>query len=171
VRGCAREPDSFWDRRRHRAAEAAPFAGRRQLATVRTRGQVSAWLGRRPQPQQQRSPSWFRDSLSIKGLCVCLHTGTCVSMCVCVCVSVCLCACVCMCVCACACVCICVHVWTCVCMCMHYVFMYVHVCSGHKSQKRASIRSPGFGVTSCVEPPRMAAGSQTLVLWKSSKRS
>jgi hypothetical protein len=25
--------------------------------TVRTRGQVSTWLGRRPQPQQQRSPT------------------------------------------------------------------------------------------------------------------
>jgi hypothetical protein len=46
----------------HRATEAAPLAGRRQPATVRTRGQVSAWLGRRPQPQQQRSPSGFRDS-------------------------------------------------------------------------------------------------------------
>ncbi|EDL10733.1 mCG67650, partial [Mus musculus] len=52
----------FWDRQKHRAAEAAPLAGRRQPATVRTRGQVSAWLGRRPQPQQQRSPSGFRDS-------------------------------------------------------------------------------------------------------------
>ena len=42
--------------------EAAPLAGRRQPATVRTRGQVSAWLGRRPQPQQQQSPSGFQDS-------------------------------------------------------------------------------------------------------------
>jgi hypothetical protein len=30
--------------------------------TVRTRGQVSTWLGRQPQPQQQQSPSGFRDS-------------------------------------------------------------------------------------------------------------
>ena len=68
VRGCAREPDSFWDRRKHRAAEAVPFAGCRQPATVRTRGQVSAWLGRRPQPQEQRSPSWFQDSLELRNL-------------------------------------------------------------------------------------------------------
>ena len=46
----------------------APLAGRRQLATVRTRGQVSAWLGRRPQPQQQRSPSWFPDSAELRKL-------------------------------------------------------------------------------------------------------
>ena len=51
-----------WDGQKHRAAEAAPLAGRRQPATVRTRGQVSTWLGRRPQPQQQRSPPGFRDS-------------------------------------------------------------------------------------------------------------
>jgi hypothetical protein len=51
-----------------RAAEAAGWAGRRQPATVRTRGQVSAWLGRRPQPQQQRSPSWFRDSAELRKL-------------------------------------------------------------------------------------------------------
>jgi hypothetical protein len=49
-------------------AEAAPFAGLRQPATVRTRGQVSAWLGRWPQPQEQRSPSWFRDSLELRNL-------------------------------------------------------------------------------------------------------
>jgi hypothetical protein len=63
-----REPESFWDRRKHRAAEAAPLAGRRQPATFRTRGQVSTWLGRRHQPQQQRSPSWFRDSLELRNL-------------------------------------------------------------------------------------------------------
>ena len=39
-----------------------------ETATVRTRGQVSAWLGRRPQPQQQRSPSWFRDSAELRKL-------------------------------------------------------------------------------------------------------
>ena len=65
IRG-AREPDSFWDGQKHRAAEAAPLAGLRQPATVRTRGQVSAWLGRRPQPQEQRSPSWFQDSLELR---------------------------------------------------------------------------------------------------------
>jgi hypothetical protein len=32
------------------------------------RGQVSAWLGRWPQPQQQRSPSWFRDSAELRKL-------------------------------------------------------------------------------------------------------
>jgi hypothetical protein len=37
---------------------AAPFVGRGQPATVRTGGQVPARLGRRPKPQQQRSPSW-----------------------------------------------------------------------------------------------------------------
>jgi hypothetical protein len=58
VRGCAREPDSFWNRRKHRGAEAAPCVGRGQPATFRTRGQVPARLGRRPKPQQQRSPSW-----------------------------------------------------------------------------------------------------------------
>jgi hypothetical protein len=51
-----------------RAAEAAALAGRRQPATIRTRGQVSAWLGRRPQPQQQWSPSWFRDSAELRKL-------------------------------------------------------------------------------------------------------
>jgi hypothetical protein len=60
--------DSFWDGQKHRAAEAAAWAGRRQPATIRTRGQVSAWLGRRPQPQQQRSPSWFRDSAELRKL-------------------------------------------------------------------------------------------------------
>ena len=39
-----------------------------ETATVRTRGQVSAWLGRRAQPQQQRSPSWFRDSAELRKL-------------------------------------------------------------------------------------------------------
>jgi hypothetical protein len=64
----AREPDSFWDGRKHRDAEAAPLVGRRQPATIRTRGQVSAWLGRRPQPQQQQSPSWFQDSAELRKL-------------------------------------------------------------------------------------------------------
>ena len=45
-----------------------PLAGRRQPATVLTRGQVSAWLGRRPQPQQQQSPSWFRNSTELRNL-------------------------------------------------------------------------------------------------------
>jgi hypothetical protein len=62
VRGCTREPDSFWDGQKHGAAEAAPLAGHRQPATIRTRGQVSTWLGRRPQPQQQRLPSGFQNS-------------------------------------------------------------------------------------------------------------
>jgi hypothetical protein len=51
-----------------RAAEAAAWAGHRQPATIQTRGQVSAWLGRRPQPQQQRLPSWFRDSAELRKL-------------------------------------------------------------------------------------------------------
>jgi hypothetical protein len=38
--------------------EAAPFVGRGQPATVWTGGQVPARLGRRPKPQQHRSPSW-----------------------------------------------------------------------------------------------------------------
>jgi hypothetical protein len=61
------EPDSFWDRQSHRAAEAAPFLGRSQPATVPTRGQVSTWL-RRPQPQEQRIPPWFRDSAELRNL-------------------------------------------------------------------------------------------------------
>ena len=52
---------------RHRAAEAAPFSGRRQPATVRTRGQVSAWLGR-PQHQEQQTPPWFWDSIELRNL-------------------------------------------------------------------------------------------------------
>ena len=47
------------DRQPDRQAEKKKCAG--QPATIRTRGQVSAWLGRRPQPQQQRSPPGFRD--------------------------------------------------------------------------------------------------------------
>jgi hypothetical protein len=39
----------------------------RQPATVPTRGQVSAWLGR-PQPQEQRAPPWFRDSAKLRKL-------------------------------------------------------------------------------------------------------
>jgi hypothetical protein len=53
---------------KHRAAEAAPLAGRRHPATIRTRGQVSAWLGRRPQPQEQQSPSGFRYSAELRKL-------------------------------------------------------------------------------------------------------
>ena len=44
--------------RKHRGAETAPCVGRGQPATFRTRGQVPTRLGRRPKPQQQRSPSW-----------------------------------------------------------------------------------------------------------------
>ena len=64
----AREPDSCWDGQKHRAAEAAPLAGRRQPATVRTRGQVSARFGRQPQPQEQRAPPWFQDSTELRNL-------------------------------------------------------------------------------------------------------
>jgi hypothetical protein len=46
-------------------------ADSRPPATVRTRGQVSAWLRRRPQPQEQRSPSWFRESAELRNL-VCI---------------------------------------------------------------------------------------------------
>ena len=67
MRGCTTELDSFWDRRSHRAAKAAPFAGSRQLATVPTRRQVSAWL-RRPQPQEQQVPPWFQDSAELRNL-------------------------------------------------------------------------------------------------------
>jgi hypothetical protein len=52
----------------HRASEAAPFSASRHLATLRARGQVSAWPGS-PLPQDQREPSWFQDSAELS-----LHT-------------------------------------------------------------------------------------------------
>ena len=61
-----RQTDRQTDRQKDRQAEKKKCAG--QPATIRTRGQVSAWLGRRPQPQQQRSPSWFRDSAELRKL-------------------------------------------------------------------------------------------------------
>jgi hypothetical protein len=64
---CTTEADSFWDRRSHRASEAAPFSGRRQPATLPTRGQVSSWL-RSPLPQEQWAPSWFQDSAELRNL-------------------------------------------------------------------------------------------------------
>jgi hypothetical protein len=67
VRGYTTEADSFWDRRSHRAAKAAPFSGHRHPATIPTRGQVSTWLGS-PLPKEQRAPSWFRDSTELRNL-------------------------------------------------------------------------------------------------------
>jgi hypothetical protein len=50
VRGCAREPDSFWDRQKLRAAEAAPLAGRRQPST----GTIDLSISNRIQEMEER---------------------------------------------------------------------------------------------------------------------